>query len=60
MPFGYDAVLVACPWCGESVELYVDPQTEGTMIEDCEICCRPWRVDVSVEDGEMSVDVQRG
>ncbi len=60
MPFGYDAVLVACPWCGESVELYVDPQTEGTMIEDCEICCRPWRVDVSVEDGELAVDVQRG
>jgi len=35
-----------CPWCFESVELYVDPDTRGLFVEDCEVCCRPWAVHV--------------
>jgi hypothetical protein len=26
------------------VELYVDPDTEGELVQDCDVCCRPWRV----------------
>ena len=37
---------VVCPWCFESVELYVDPDTRGLFVEDCEVCCRPWAVHV--------------
>ena len=51
--------LVACPWCGEAIELYVDPETRGALVEDCEICCRPWRVVVRREDGELMVYVDR-
>jgi hypothetical protein len=35
-----------CPYCGEWVELALDPGGGEAQeyIEDCEVCCRPWRV----------------
>lgn len=55
-----DVAFVACPWCGEAIELWVDPDTRGAIVEDCEICCRPWRVVVTRdEDGELAVSVDR-
>jgi hypothetical protein len=30
-----EQVTVRCPWCAEPVDLYIDPDTEGTTIEDC-------------------------
>jgi hypothetical protein len=55
-----DTSLVQCPYCGESVELWVDPATTGYYVEDCEVCCRPWRVNVQRgADGELLVDVDR-
>lgn len=59
MSFGDDVAFIACPWCAEPIELYVDPDTSGAIEEDCEICCRPWRVVVTREDGELSVSVDR-
>lgn len=51
---------VQCPYCYELVTLYIDPSTEGVMVEDCEVCCRPWQVSVSRDDdGELYVAVQR-
>lgn len=41
-----DWVEVDCPYCGERVGLYVDPETRGTLVQDCEVCCRPWRLEV--------------
>ena len=52
--------LVICPYCGEEVEIYLEPDLLGTLVQDCEICCRPWQVRVGYEDGERYVDVQRG
>ncbi len=53
-----DTVEVACPYCFEIVELYVDPETEGSFVTDCDVCCRPWQVEVSRdEDGGLVVDV---
>lgn len=55
-----DAVDVACPWCFEQQELWIDPQTAGEMIQDCDVCCRPWRVWVSRDEhGRLSVSVDR-
>lgn len=55
-----ETVQVQCPYCFEVVGLYVDPSTEGAMVEDCEVCCRPWQVYVSRDDdGELLVAVQR-
>jgi hypothetical protein len=35
---------VQCPWCFESMEIWVDPMSRGRMSRDCEVCCRPWSV----------------
>jgi hypothetical protein len=42
-----DATQVQCPWCWESISLYIDPDTTGEFVEDCEVCCRPWAVRVT-------------
>jgi hypothetical protein len=56
-----DSRSVACPYCFELVELYVDPQTAGTFVQDCDVCCRPWSVTVTRDDdtGELMIDVSR-
>ena len=51
---------MSCPYCGEEVEIYLEPDVLGTLVQDCEVCCRPWRVDVGYEDGERYVFVTRG
>jgi hypothetical protein len=49
---------VMCPYCGEQNEIAVDPGGGGSQdyIEDCEVCCRPWRVTV-VYDGTGAAHV---
>ena len=45
-------VSVNCPYCGESLELWVD-ETGGSSqkyVEDCQVCCQPWRVIVSYDE----------
>ena len=49
-----DSTLVQCPWCWETISLYVDPDTTGEFVEDCEVCCRPWSVRVTRSAGEAS------
>lgn len=43
-----DGAEVACPHCGETVTIILDPGggTRQDYVEDCEVCCRPWRVQV--------------
>jgi hypothetical protein len=54
-----DTFIVSCPYCGEQVEIYVEPDMRGSFVQDCEVCCNPWRVRV-VRDGEdRYVDVRR-
>lgn len=55
-----DAVTVQCPYCGEWVELTLDPDSSGSMVQDCEVCCSPWQVTVRrTPSGEPSVVVER-
>jgi hypothetical protein len=51
--------LVTCPYCGEQVELYLEEDVKGTFVQDCEVCCNPWRVRVSGRGAKRSVDLQR-
>ena len=39
---------VHCPYCGEAVEIALDPGGGAVQeyVEDCQVCCRPWRVRV--------------
>jgi transposase-like protein len=53
---------VTCPYCFQPVTIVVDPSLPGHQeyVEDCEVCCRPWRVDVHVaRDGSVSATVGR-
>ena len=54
-----DEFLVTCPYCGEQVEIYLEPDMKGSFVQDCEVCCNPWRVEVHDDDGERSVSVTR-
>lgn len=55
-----DNHLVRCPYCHETCEVWVDIDLEGTFVQDCEVCCRPWVVYVSRDyEGAVDVDVTR-
>ena len=51
---------VTCPYCGEEVEIYLEPEIQGTLVQDCEVCCNPWQVTVYWDGDEQYVDVKRG
>lgn len=42
----------ACPYCGEEIELLVDPGGGASQqyIEDCEVCCQPMQVTVTWDE----------
>jgi hypothetical protein len=54
-----DTFLVTCPYCGEEVEIYLEPDVKGQFVQDCEVCCNPWRVHVSRENGDRHLYVAR-
>ena len=47
--------MVSCPYCGEEVQIYLEPDVLGTLVQDCEVCCQPWKVHVGYEQGERYV-----
>ena len=52
---------VTCPYCGEVNEIGLDPGGGGHQeyVEDCQVCCRPWRVLVEyLPDGSAMVEVE--
>lgn len=56
-----ESVNLACPYCGEPIELLVDASAGScSYIEDCQVCCRPIQVDVEVDGNELAVHVKTG
>jgi cysteine-rich CPXCG protein len=54
------AATVYCPYCNETVEISLDPSGGASQeyVEDCEVCCQPWTVNVQYkEDGTAAVTV---
>ncbi len=52
---------VTCPHCGKTVTIGLDPAGGQAQdyVEDCEVCCRPWRVQVWYDAaGAAEVQVQ--
>ncbi len=41
-------VVITCPHCGEPNEIGLDPGGGPIQeyVEDCQVCCQPWRVTV--------------
>lgn len=53
--------VVACPYCGASNEIGLDPGggQRQAYVEDCQVCCRPWQVTIAYgRDGTASVAVE--
>jgi len=48
---------IGCPYCGEAISILVDESLpEQQYTEDCQVCCRPIVLDVTVDpDGDVSV-----
>ena len=48
---------ISCPYCGESISVLVDDSVpEQSYVEDCQVCCRPIVLDVTVgSDGGVVV-----
>ena len=47
-----------CPYCGEAIKLILDTSVpHQSYIEDCEVCCRPMIINVSV-DSDGYIDLQ--
>ena len=51
--------VVQCPYCGEQIEIYVEPEVRGSFVQDCEVCCNPWRVHVTVDGDDRFIYVVR-
>ena len=54
-----NAFQVSCPFCGEQVEIYVEPDVRGSFVQDCEVCCNPWLVRVVDDGGGRFVELAR-
>lgn len=54
-----DEFVVTCPYCGEHCDVYVEPDVTGSFVQDCEVCCNPWRLHVTGHGDERSIDVAR-
>lgn len=54
------ATVASCPYCGAEVEVLLDPGGAATQeyVEDCEVCCRPWTVNVRWVGGEAHIELK--
>ena len=50
---------IQCPYCGEEIDVLIEPMDESDeYIEDCQVCCRPIVFNVVMDiDGEQTVSV---
>lgn len=52
---------IRCPYCGQLNDIGLDPGSGESQdyVEDCQVCCRPWRVLVEYgADGTATVRVE--
>ncbi len=48
---------IDCPYCGETVSIAVEADLSGDLIQDCEVCCNPWRLRLTRVEGRLQADV---
>lgn len=55
-----DTVEIQCPYCGERVEITIEPDVHGSLVQDCEVCCSPMQLTIRRDrDGDPDVRVER-
>ncbi len=48
------AIETHCPYCGEPIELVVDDSAgDQRYVEDCQVCCRPIQVTVTLDADDV-------
>ena len=50
---------IQCPYCGETIEVVIDDSAgDQRYIEDCQVCCRPIAIAVTVDAaGALAIGV---
>ena len=53
-------VDITCPYCGEAIEIALDASGgEQQYVEDCQVCCRPIVMSVTLDDaGDAQVSAR--
>lgn len=55
-----DTIEVQCPYCFERVEILIEADNWGTMVQDCEVCCNPWQLTITRDrDGDPDVRIEK-
>jgi len=55
-----EPVTVSCPYCGESQIKVIDlGDMSGEYTEDCEVCCRPMILALSMHANTLQATVKR-
>lgn len=54
-----ETIEITCPYCGESNEIFIDFSggENQAYVEDCQVCCQPWDVQVDLSEEEPIVTV---
>ena len=52
-------LVVQCMACFEWVDVSIDIQDQGVMVQDCEVCCRPLQITLHWEsNGQPHIQVE--
>lgn len=56
-----ESIAIRCPYCGKRNDITVDATAaEQSYVEDCQVCCHPIQLHVSVDDeGRIAVTTAR-
>lgn len=53
-------VEVECPYCGDTLDVRVSTDEEGqSLVQNCQVCCKPVQLSVEVDEGEVEVFASR-
>lgn len=58
--FPLSSQTVHCPYCGEPIEVQIDASAgDQAYIEDCQVCCRPIEMCLSVSGDDWYLEARR-
>ena len=56
MDYSLKLTSIHCPYCGEILEIFIDPSAgDQSYIEDCQVCCAPIEISIQLSsEGEIT------
>ena len=51
-----EEIFIQCPYCLQAITVLLDcgAYESSSVVDDCEVCCRPIEISYNVEDGVIS------